>query len=154
LEYLEDKCNNAPETRNVRLAAIKSFFHFLEHRQPSALEQIRRVLAIPFKKTSTRLMPYLSREEVQAVLDAADLLAEFGALCPTYGELAWHWKMRRIDPHRSQCEAAYLVVVRNSAGIAMGLRQGHCGLASMAPVARSTRCIAQASLIRAVRTMS
>jgi site-specific recombinase XerD len=72
LEYLEDERNNAPETRNVRLAAIKSFFHFLEHRRPSALEQIRRVLAIPFKKTSTRLVPYLTREEVQAVLDAAD----------------------------------------------------------------------------------
>src|SRR5215471_2274221 len=72
LEYLEDKRQNAPETRNVRLAAIKSFFHFLEYRQPSALEQIRRVLAIPFKKTSTRLVPYLTREEVQAVLDAPD----------------------------------------------------------------------------------
>jgi site-specific recombinase XerD len=72
LEYLEDERNNTPETRNVRLAAIKSFFHFLEHRRPSALEQIRRVLAIPFKKTSTRLVPYLTREEMQAVLDAAD----------------------------------------------------------------------------------
>ena len=50
LEYLEDTRQNAPETRNVRLAAIKSFFHYLEHRQPAALEQIRRVLAIPFKK--------------------------------------------------------------------------------------------------------
>ena len=38
LEYLEDKRSNAPVTRNVRLAAIKSFFHFLEYRQPAALE--------------------------------------------------------------------------------------------------------------------
>jgi integrase/recombinase XerD len=72
LEYLEDTRQNAPETRNVRLAAIKSFFHYLEHRQPAALEQIRRVLAIPFKKTSSRLVPYLVREEVQALLDAPD----------------------------------------------------------------------------------
>ena len=72
LEHLEDTRRNAPETRNVRLAAIKSFFHFLEHRQPAALEQIRRVLAIPFKKTSSRLVPYLVREEVQALLDAPD----------------------------------------------------------------------------------
>jgi integrase/recombinase XerD len=53
LEDLEDRRQNAPETRNVRLAAIKSFFRFLEHRHPAALEQLRRVLAIPFKKTST-----------------------------------------------------------------------------------------------------
>ena len=72
LEYLEDTRQNAPETRNVRLAAIKSFFHYLEHRQPAALEQIRRVLAIPFKKASSRLVPYLVREEVQASLDAPD----------------------------------------------------------------------------------
>jgi integrase/recombinase XerD len=72
LEHLEDKRQNAPETRNVRLAAIKSFFHFLEYRQPAALEQIRRVLAIPFKKTNTRLVPYLLRDEVQALLDAPD----------------------------------------------------------------------------------
>ncbi len=72
LEYLEDTRHNAPETRNVRLAAIKSFFHFLEYRHPAALEQIRRVLAIPFKKTSTRLVPYLVRGEVQALLDAPD----------------------------------------------------------------------------------
>jgi len=72
LEYLEDERKNAAETRNVRLAAIKSFFHYLEHRQPAALEQIRRVLAIPFKKTNTRLVPYLLREEVQALLDAPD----------------------------------------------------------------------------------
>jgi len=72
LEYLEDTRKNAPETRNVRLAAIKSFFHFLEYRQPAVLEQIRRVLAIPFKKTDTRLVPYLLREELQALLDTPD----------------------------------------------------------------------------------
>src|SRR5580692_4981093 len=72
LEYLEDKRKNAPVTRNVRLAAIKSFFRFLEYRQPAALEHVRRVLAIPFKKTDRRLVPYLLRNELQAVLDAPD----------------------------------------------------------------------------------
>ena len=40
--------------------------------EPAALEQIRRVLAIPFKKTDTRLVPYLLRDELQALLDAPD----------------------------------------------------------------------------------
>jgi integrase/recombinase XerD len=78
LEYLEDTRRNAPETRNVRLAAIKSFFRFLEYRQPAALEQIRRVLAIPFKRTDARLVPYLVREEVQALLDAPDPVTRDG----------------------------------------------------------------------------
>jgi site-specific recombinase XerD len=72
LEHLEDARKNAAVTRNVRLAAIKSFFRFLEYRQPAALEQIRRVLAIPFKKTNQRLVPYLLKDELQAVLDAPD----------------------------------------------------------------------------------
>ena len=40
LKHLEDQRDNAPSTRNVRLAAIKSFFHFLEYRQPAALAQV------------------------------------------------------------------------------------------------------------------
>jgi site-specific recombinase XerD len=72
LEYLEDTRRNSPETRNVRLAAIRSFFHFLEHREPTVLEQARRVLGIPYKKTDTRLVPYLVEEEVRAVLDAPE----------------------------------------------------------------------------------
>ena len=72
LENLEDVRRNSPETRNVRLAAIRSFFRFLEYRQPTALEQIHRVLAIPYKKTNTRLLPYLGQKEVQALLDVPD----------------------------------------------------------------------------------
>jgi integrase/recombinase XerD len=72
LKDLEDRRRNSPDTRNIRLAAIRSFFRFLEYRQPAALEQIRRVLAIPFKKTNTRLVPYLVEDEVQALLDAPD----------------------------------------------------------------------------------
>jgi integrase/recombinase XerD len=78
LEYLEDTRQNTAETRNVRLAAIKSFYRFLEYRQPAALEQIRRVLAIPFKKTETRLVPYLLRDELQALLDAPDPVTRDG----------------------------------------------------------------------------
>jgi integrase/recombinase XerD len=72
LAHLETARNNSPRTRNVRLAAIKSFFRFLEYREPAALDQIRRVLAIPFKRTDSKLVPYLVHEEVQAVLDAPD----------------------------------------------------------------------------------
>jgi len=72
LEHLETSRQNSAETRNIRLAAIRSFFRFLEHRQPAALEQIRRVLAIPFKRTNTRLVPYLMQNEVQTLLDAPD----------------------------------------------------------------------------------
>jgi site-specific recombinase XerD len=70
LNDLETTRSNNASSRNVRLAAIKSFMHFLEYRVPSAMEQIRRVLAIPMKKTDTRLVRHLSSEEIQALLDA------------------------------------------------------------------------------------
>ena len=72
LKDLEEGRRNSPDTRNTRLAAIRSFFRFLEHREPAALEQIRRVLAIPFKRTNSRLVPYLAQDEVQALLDIPD----------------------------------------------------------------------------------
>jgi integrase/recombinase XerD len=72
LEHLETTRGNSAETRNIRLAAIRSFFRFLQHREPAAVGQVRRVLAIPFKKADTRLVPYLVKEEMQALLDAPD----------------------------------------------------------------------------------
>jgi site-specific recombinase XerD len=68
LEYLEETKGNSPSTRNTRLAAIKSFFHFLEYRQPASLEQGRRIFAIVKKKTVSKLVNYLTREESQAIL--------------------------------------------------------------------------------------
>lgn len=72
LEHLESVRENSPGSRNVRLAAIKSFMHFIEHRVPSALDQVHRILAIPTKKTDLPVVCYLSTEEMQALLDVPD----------------------------------------------------------------------------------
>ena len=72
LNDLEITRRNGPSSRNVRLAAIKSFMHFMEYRVPSAMEQVRRILAIPAKKTESRLVRHLTAEEMQAILDAPD----------------------------------------------------------------------------------
>ena len=72
LNDLETTRGNGPSSRNIRLAAIKSFMHFLEYRVPSVIEQIRRILAIPAKKAESRLVRHLTAEEIQALLDAPD----------------------------------------------------------------------------------
>jgi integrase/recombinase XerD len=72
LNHLETARSNRPSSRNARLAAIKSFMHYLEYRIPSAMEQIQRVLAIPPKKTESRLVRHLTMEEMQAILNAPD----------------------------------------------------------------------------------
>ena len=70
LTHLETQRANGPATRNVRLAAIRTFMRFIEYREPSAFAQIQRIRAIPMKRTDSRLVAYLNREEMQALLDA------------------------------------------------------------------------------------
>jgi len=72
LNHLETVRGNAANSRNTRLAAIKSFMHFMEYRTPSALEQITRILAIPAKRTDARIVRHLTVDEMQAILDAPD----------------------------------------------------------------------------------
>lgn len=70
LEHLESERGNSAQTRNARLAAIKSFAHFIEYREPALLEQVGAILAIPSKKTSQALIDYLDHDEIQALLNA------------------------------------------------------------------------------------
>lgn len=72
LNHLETTRGNGAGSRNVRLAAIKSFMHYLEYRVPSALQQIQRILAIPVKRTDTRVVRHLTTQEMQSILDAPD----------------------------------------------------------------------------------
>jgi len=81
LEFLEDlqkKRRNSSRTRNARLAAIRSFMRFVEHRVPSALDQVRRVRAIPAQRTDTRLVRHLRVEEHRALLDAPEPTTRLG----------------------------------------------------------------------------
>lgn len=72
LEHVERERGNSARSRNARLAAINSFFRFLEYRVPACLDQALRVHAIPMKKMDETLVAYLTRPELQALLDAPD----------------------------------------------------------------------------------
>ena len=78
LEYLESERHNGPVSRNARLAAIKSFMRFVEHRIPSSIDQVRRILAIPEKKSDQRLVKHLTVAEMQAVLNVPDPRTRIG----------------------------------------------------------------------------
>ena len=72
LEHIEGNRGNTARTRNARLAAIHSFFRFLEYRLVSSLDQACRIHAIPMKKADEALVDYLTRDELLALLDAPD----------------------------------------------------------------------------------
>ena len=64
LDDLESVRGNQARSRNLRLTAIRSFFRYaaLEAPQHSAL--IQRVLAMPRKRYTRRLVDFLARSEI------------------------------------------------------------------------------------------
>ncbi len=78
LEHLQRERHATASTRNARLAAIKSFMRFVEHRAPALLDQIRRVLAIPPQRTQRSLVQSLNGEEYRAILDMPDPRTRLG----------------------------------------------------------------------------
>ena len=72
LDQLEAKRDNTARTRNLRLAAIRSFFRFVALESPEQSGMIQRVLSIPSKRCQRPLIGFLTREEVEALLGAVD----------------------------------------------------------------------------------
>jgi integrase/recombinase XerD len=72
LDYLELERHNVIRSRNARFAALRSFLSFAAHKEPAALGTIQAVLALPMKRFERPLLGYLTREEIEAVLDAPD----------------------------------------------------------------------------------
>jgi len=72
LDHLEAERGNSARTRNLRLTAIRSFLRYASVRDPTALPVAQRVLAIPTKRFDRPVLGFLSRDEVQALLDTPD----------------------------------------------------------------------------------
>lgn len=72
LDYLETERANSARSRNVRLAAIHSFFRYVALTEPAHSAVCQRVLAMPAKRYHRKPVAFLNREEVGALLQAPD----------------------------------------------------------------------------------
>jgi site-specific recombinase XerD len=72
LNEIEKTRGVGARTRNLRLTAIRSFFRFVAYEMPTHGAQIQRVLAMPTKRFDRRLIDFLTRPEVDALLNAPD----------------------------------------------------------------------------------
>jgi site-specific recombinase XerD len=72
LDNLESARANGARSRNLRLAAIRSFFRYIALEVPQYSGLIQRVLAIPNKRQSRPLVGFLTRPEIDALLKAPD----------------------------------------------------------------------------------
>lgn len=78
LDWLQLKRHCSDSTRNVRLAAIHSFFKFLQYSVPENLNEWHQILSIKVKKTKKRPMAYLTLEGIKLLLAQPDLTTKKG----------------------------------------------------------------------------
>jgi site-specific recombinase XerD len=79
LSWLQSERHCCDATRNVRLAAVHSFFHYLQYEHPQYLQEWQRILSIKIKKTAKETVNHLSVEGVQLLLQQPDPSTRKGA---------------------------------------------------------------------------
>jgi integrase/recombinase XerD len=72
LGWLERQRHCSVSTRNQRLAAFKSFFHYVAAAEPQHLLACQRILGIPMKKVARRPMSFFSPEGLHRLLSQPD----------------------------------------------------------------------------------
>lgn len=72
LNELEVVRKNSTVTRNLRLAALRTFFMYLCAEDPLHAGEYQRVIAIPLKRAARSMMGYLEVKEIKAILASID----------------------------------------------------------------------------------
>ena len=70
LDNLEGNRSNSVRSRNLRMTVIRSFFRYAVMEAPQYSGLVQRVLAMPSKRQDRRLVGFLSRAEIDALLSA------------------------------------------------------------------------------------
>ncbi len=70
LDHLQRDRGNSARTRNARLAAIHSFFRYVALEEPAQALLCQRILAMPNKRHERRLIEFLHRQEIDALIAA------------------------------------------------------------------------------------
>jgi integrase/recombinase XerD len=68
LRHLEADRHCGARTRNHRLAALHTFFRYMQTEEPERLEQCQRILALPFQRCPRAAVAYLPAEDLAAIL--------------------------------------------------------------------------------------
>jgi integrase/recombinase XerD len=72
LQHLETHRGNGSATRNARLAAIHSLFHYAALKAPEHADVTSQVLAIPPRRRERAIVCYLTTDEADAMIAAPD----------------------------------------------------------------------------------
>lgn len=78
LNHVENGMGNSTNTRNARLAGIRTFFGFVGAEEPPLLELCRKIRFIPVKRGKHKTVEYLDAHEMQAIFDSVDIKTRTG----------------------------------------------------------------------------
>jgi len=108
LQSLETKRGNSTSTRNVRLAAIHSFFRYVALSEPAHALHCQRVLAVPSKRHERKPICFLDEAEVDALLAAPNLSTWTGRRDRTLLLVAVQTGLRVSELRGLRCEYVVL----------------------------------------------
>lgn len=72
LNWLETDRKCGISSRNQRLAAIHSFFRYVQYEEPKGILHFQKVIAVPQKKAPKPSIPYLTPDAMQLLLSQPD----------------------------------------------------------------------------------
>jgi site-specific recombinase XerD len=78
LDHLEQTRNNIARTRNLRLAAVKSFAKMIRLMYPEQKDAAQAILRIPKKRAQKLLVGYMTPQEILKVFNTVDLTQQDG----------------------------------------------------------------------------
>ena len=123
LDHLERDRGNHPRTRNARLAAIRSLYHYAALRHPEHAETIARVLAIPTKRHDRAIVNYLTEQETTALIAAPDRSRWIGRRDHALLTLAIQTGLRVSELTALRCRDAHLTAAPHAKTLGKGRKQ-------------------------------
>ncbi len=72
LEWLEVNRKCSISTRNQRLAAIHSFFRYVQAEEPAGIFNFQKIVAIPIKRANKKVVDYLTVDSIKLLLEQPD----------------------------------------------------------------------------------
>lgn len=89
LNWLETERKCSSSTLNQRLAAIHSFYKYVQGEEPQLISLCQQVLNIPNRKSPVKFVSYLSKEDLELIFQQPDITTKKGrrdltVLCVLY----------------------------------------------------------------------
>lgn len=78
LDWLQQDRNCGDSTRNARLAAIHSFYKYIQYEFPDGLHEYQKILSIRMKNTLTKSVNYLTLDGIKLLLHQPDTTTKKG----------------------------------------------------------------------------